>query len=238
MDNTFSQLITTFILTGGIGFINYFLLSKMDKITINKNEKEDKVLIILFFTIVNYTIYLIIKSFVIKEATNSSATLIEGISIGLTLFITLICSLTVFPLLINLTGKFIDFTRKNVQHKSVKHNFSPKSKAFDKNKAQEVFIFTLDYINGKRNYVSNGFMSDWSTIDEYQNQLTLTPSSFEGIYNDYTEDDIVKQMNTAQDNGHDTLIYIDINQKLIYYIIYHENIATSEVVSEKLDEFV
>ena len=222
MDTTFSQLITTFIMTGGIGFINFFLLSKMDKISINKNEKEDKALIILFFTIVNYTIYLIIKSFVIKEVSHLSVTLIEGISIGLTLFVTLICSLTVFPLLISLTEIFIDFTRKNVQHKSVKHSFSPKSMAFDINKAQEIFVFTLEYTDGKRNYVTNGYMSTWSDSEEYKNQFTVTPSQDEGIYNDYTENEVISQMNGYQKDGKKTLIYIDNDQKLIFYIVYHD----------------
>jgi len=38
----------------------------LDKIITNTNEKEDKGLFILFFTIVNFTIYLLFKSLVMN----------------------------------------------------------------------------------------------------------------------------------------------------------------------------
>ena len=66
----FTKMIDLFVLSGGIGFINYFILTKKGTLNIKKDNKEDKTLFILFFSVVNMAIYHLLLSFspVLKKA--------------------------------------------------------------------------------------------------------------------------------------------------------------------------
>lgn len=117
--DTLTSLINQLVTSGGIGFINLFLLIRLDYINFSKENKEDKYLYLLFFSIVNYSIYLLIVE--ISKYFSLPIELHIPVAIFLVLILSIIFTFILWiPLIKILFKKLMTIEEKiNVHHTTV-----------------------------------------------------------------------------------------------------------------------
>ena len=102
--DTLTSLINQLVTSGGIGFINLFLLIRLDYINFSKENKEDKYLYLLFFSIVNYSIYLLIVE--ISKYFSLPIELHIPVAIFLVLILSIIFTFILSPLIFIIISSF------------------------------------------------------------------------------------------------------------------------------------
>lgn len=213
MDENYFNLITAFVTAGGLGFINFYILDKLDIIKIKKNEKEDKALFILFFSIINYSMYLFFSSNIVLSKISKNELLLESAkSIIFTVCITVFLSMTIFPLLAKFLFKAINHVRVEWLKKSRVENANPRDLVFNSKVPLFVYIFDLD---GK--FVAEGYLKHWSTDADNLNQISLTAPNIPT--NDTIED--VRKLFSSEDDESELKspkLLMDLKNKYQYFI--------------------
>lgn len=206
-------------------------LLRMDVLKIQKNEKEDKVLFILFFSLVNLGLYLLItfglttlQKFLLDkhhwEVINNKMLLL-GLSILVSVVVCYGLSLWLYPLVAKLINKSINSKRKN-DGKAEINSPSPRSITFNRNMYQEVHIFKLTPQNGKRDFITSGYMDTWTETEGEQGQILLKPmlkGEKGNAVKISTEEEVFEIMNNEYIPDGMTNIYIDKELDMIFYII-------------------
>lgn len=227
----FTKMIDLFVLSGGIGFINYFILTKKGTLNIKKDNKEDKTLFILFFSVVNMAIYHLLLSFspVLKKAIMRVEFLgfidniyfYRAIAIIATLGISIFMSLYIYPMSAKVINNKINKTRIDNEGKTLVNQYPPRTMTLDKNQRIEAFIFSLSKSDGERQYIANGFIDTWSDNIDDRKQLTLYPRTNDYKTKIFTENEVLEIINNEEIPDNSTRIYIDKDLDMIFYLIYY-----------------
>lgn len=227
----FTKFIDTFIMSGGIGFISYFILSRKGSLNIRKEDKEDKALFIIFFSVVNMGIYLFsmfcipqLLSYVYKydqlKLLNNTY-LFRALAIGLTVVVSIYLSLNLYQKLWESLEKKINKARIKERKASI-YSHSPRVDALDKDYIIEVFAFTLNRINGQRDYISNGFIDSWSDIIDDRKQIILYTRQNNYKTRVFKEEEVLEIINSENVPENMARIYIDKDLDMILYLLYIE----------------
>lgn len=211
----FIILISAFITSGGAGFLNFSILSKLDAIKLKPDEKTEKNLYIMLFSILNFAVFINILG--PDQIGNTEiielSTLAVIKAISLTLLISIVTSLTVLPFVFLGITKAINHIRKNWLHLATISNKDPKELLFSKQEYILVYIFTLS----DNKFVDKGYLEHWGSEDIGNKQLSLTPPA------DYTDIEIetVRDLYINNEESMNTKLLIDAENNLKYFIFYN-----------------
>lgn len=210
-----NALISSFVVAGGLGFINYVILEKLGIIKSEKNKSDEKLLIILFFSIVNYVIFLLIFAFPTTETKVKSFIILLAIGILGTLSLSIVLSFTLYPLLAKFFNMFVNWFRTVILKKVKTSNQTPKESLFCLNTVL-TFIYIFDF---DKNKMGEGYLDGWINDNELNHQISLNPAEKPtGLNFDDVEDLICKIEYTDPDLQPRHLI--DFDEKVHYFIVY------------------
>lgn len=213
MYNNFFLLLSAFFTAGSLGFINYFILEKLNILIFQKSNENDKKHFLLFFSLLNYAIYLLIY-LLLKKITNLGELSNISVSIFLTLSLTILLSLFIFPYVAEKFSDLLNSFRKNSNLSELEHN-SPRDLMFDNKKMQSVFIFDFD-----KNLISSGYLEYRSDQSDYY-EIILIPFDGKPRLDDYDKVEEYFQSDNGQENN--PRILLDFEKKIQYFIIDGNN---------------
>lgn len=216
----FNMLLTSFVSAGGLGFINFIILEKLEIIRQDKEKKDEKILYVLFFSIINYALFLLLFSF--PDEGLAITDFIRQLSFGimLTVLTSMILSFSVYPLLAKGLKESINIFRIKILKKPKVDNQTPKERLFSKGDVSTfVYIFDFD-----KNSIGEGYLEGWITDIEKKNQVSLVAP---GEINQYSYEQVEKMFN-EQDNDPEpntTRHLIDFDNRLHYFLFYQSNLS-------------
>lgn len=136
-----TSLISSLIVSGSLGYLNYNILTKLDVVDFYKDNKDDKRYFVIMLGGINYLLYLVTASF-IPHAQQGNYLAI-AITMFLVLLISVILDFTVFPW----SKKFINWLISKVRNRSGLPDFDVKSTQeffFNSNEPQKIYIYDFD----------------------------------------------------------------------------------------------
>lgn len=204
--DTLTFLVNSLIAAGGIGFINIFILLRLDRINFTKDNKEDKTLFLIFFSIINYSLYLLFIE-LLSHLLNNRILLIS-LCILLTLIASIILSVFIWLPISKMIISKINQTRKKEQLSSYDSR-SIKKMAFSFTTNKPIYIFDFD------NRLIFSGMSGWfSDLDGADLEFLMTP------FNEKSELDCYEKLiDFIQSEEVDSDIYVNADKKLKIIII-------------------
>lgn len=128
------DMLVSFILAGGLGYINYFILDNLGVIQGETGNTEEKRFALIFFTIIDILIFQFIKNNIFSNYV---------IVIFISLLVTLLFSFTVYKWMIELMYKVINFIRQK-NNLGMTSNKNTKSNIFNKNRVLFAYVFDLN----------------------------------------------------------------------------------------------
>lgn len=206
MDNAL-LLITAIISSGGLGFINFYILRKLNRISINSKDKDEKKIILLLFSSINYLIYLVV-AFFLKSIISDEIGL-AAVSFTLTIIITIFLSLFIFPHIIYA----LSWITNKLRRQDGKNDISSET-VHDK--------FFQNYSNNKNMYIFNleGHLIFKGT--PYQFSLS-TDENFEFLATYFYEESVTKDYDELVEYARlknidiDILVNIDKKIKIVIF---------------------
>lgn len=168
MDINFTLLLTALLTAGSLGFINYFILKKIGVLIFRKSNEQDKRHYLLFFSLLNYIIYLLIYLLVKSQFTAIGELLIISISVIFTLLITLFLSMKIFPAIADKFNNLLNYLRESKGMSKIEHR-SPRDIALSDSNSKSVFIFDFN-----KSLISSGYLDNYSNESDYY-EITLVP---------------------------------------------------------------
>ena len=208
-DNNLTELFTMFLTVGGLGFVNYFILSRLDKINVNKHNKEDKPLFLIFFSLMNYVFYLIILYMVDSYLPINNEYLILATSIALTLIVTVLTTFIVYSPLSSKMQKAVNKARGNSGMSSY-DSLTVKKRVFNFSGSRMIFIYDLN-----NNLIDCGHSGWLSELEDDDFELSLYPFTEKSTILEY--DDVIDYINK---NGKASEVYINIDKNVKIIVIY------------------
>lgn len=210
MDDNFTLLVTALLTAGSLGFINYFVLKKIGILIFRKSNEQDKRHFLVFFSLLNYIIYLLIYLFVKKLPTDIGELFDISISVIFTLLITLILSIFVFPLIANKFNKLLNYIRQSNGMSIIEHR-SPRDIALIDSNSKSVFIFDFNNL-----LISSGYLENYSNDSDYY-EIILVPFDEKPYLDNFEKVKAYSESNDADKK--DIKILLDFEKKLQYFII-------------------
>ena len=126
------KIVVPFILSGGLGYINYIILSLLGTINITKKNTEEKKVYLIFFSILNILIF-----YVLNRHFNDYL-----ISFIFTIIITIVFSFTLYEFMFKWLFKLLNFCRKNKELGEIQ-NREIENILFDKNRVLFAYVYDL-----------------------------------------------------------------------------------------------
>jgi hypothetical protein len=209
MDTNLTELFSLFLTAGGLGFVNYFLLSRLDKINISKHNKEDKPLFLILFSLVNYALYLVSVYLIEDLLKVNNRYLSMFFSIILTLVVTIILTFTLFSYLSSAIQNKINVKRGKVK-KSSYDSLTVKQKIFNYSNSRIIYIYDLN-----NNLIDCGFSSWFSSIEDDDFELSIYPFNKKNTL--LTYQDVMDHINK---NNKESDLYINIDKNIKIIVIH------------------
>lgn len=126
------KIVVPFILSGGLGYINYIILSLLGTINVTKKNTEEKRVYLIFFSILNILIF-----YVLNRHFNDYL-----ISFIFTIIITIVFSFTLYEFMFKWLFKLLNYCRKNKELGEIQ-NREIENILFDKNRVLFAYIYDL-----------------------------------------------------------------------------------------------
>lgn len=136
-----TSLVSSLIVSGSLGYLNYNILTKLDVVDFYKDNKDDKRYFVIMLGGINYLLYLVTASF-IPHAQQGNYLAI-AITMLLVLLISVVLDFTIFPC----SKKFINWLILKVRNRSGLPDFDIKSAQeffFNSNEPQKIYIYDFD----------------------------------------------------------------------------------------------
>lgn len=206
----YQSIISSLIISGALGIFNYTLLVNLGSIS-SYADKSDRNIMYIIFSILNYSIFLIIRSFFY-----SIKSLPRQLDLGFSIVLTIVIS---FILTLYGVSNLITFYKHKNNNSRVAKKLAeattkiPIEAAFDCNDIMLVYIFDFD-----NKFITSGYLQNFSTESGLANQFLLEPQE-DMDRKELNENDVLEKMNSAF-NSHKTKIFLDSQARLKYYIIY------------------
>lgn len=213
---TIATLVTSLILSGGLGYINYYILQSIGCIQISKSNKEEKSFVLILFSLINIIIFFIIKLILTCFIRNLILLMIASLTIAILL--TLILSFTYFKWVIDFLNKQINKFRRNIDLGEIS-NKSVRSLLFDKN--MPVFAYAFDLKDNT--YLVHGCLGWSNESPESDFEFEIVPvHNLEKIT--FEEGIQMSKENT------DASIYVNVSKNIkIILLPEQKNITSSQV---------
>ena len=126
------KIVVPFILSGGLGYINYIILSLLGTINITKKNTEEKKVYLIFFSILNILIF-----YVLNRHFNDYL-----VSFIFTIIITIVFSFTLYEFMFKWLFKLLNYCRKNKELGEIQ-NREIENILFDKNRVLFAYVYDL-----------------------------------------------------------------------------------------------
>lgn len=126
------KIVVPFILSGGLGYINYIILSLLGTINVTKKNTEEKRVYLIFFSILNILIF-----YVLNRHLNDYL-----ISFIFTIIITIVFSFTLYEFMFKWLFKLLNYCRKNKELGEIQ-NREIENILFDKNRVLFAYVYDL-----------------------------------------------------------------------------------------------
>ena len=126
------KIVVPFILSGGLGYINYIILSLLGTINVTKKNTEEKRVYLIFFSILNILIF-----YVLNRHFNDYL-----ISFIFTIIITIVFSFTLYEFMFKWLFKLLNYCRKNKELGEIQ-NREIENILFDKNRVLFAYVYDL-----------------------------------------------------------------------------------------------
>lgn len=201
-----NNLINSLITAGGLGFINLLILMRIDKINFSSNNKEDKAICLIFFSIVNYGLFLLMLEIFKFLSINKSIQI--PLSIISVIIISILLTFFVIPPLSNLFSKSINNQRKKEQL-SIYDSRPIKKIAFNFKINKAIYIFDFE-----NNLISSGMSGYFSNSDDIDFEIILSPFNEVSELNDYN-----KLISYISSPDVESDIYLNIDKKIKIIIL-------------------
>ena len=126
------KIVVPFILSGGLGYINYIILSLLGTINVTKKNTEEKKVYLIFFSILNILIF-----YVLNRHFNDYL-----INFIFTIIITIVFSFTLYEFMFKWLFKLLNYCRKNKELGEIQ-NREIENILFDKNRVLFAYVYDL-----------------------------------------------------------------------------------------------
>lgn len=142
MDEVVTAVISSLVVSGSLGYVNYVLLERLGIISFDKSSNDEKKMVLLAFAALNYGLYLWVASYISGAANGNykSIAIVIVIVAGLDILLT--------PTLIagGIVGAkhVINWIREKILKKSHVDSVLTRNDFFNTNKRQEIYIFDFD----------------------------------------------------------------------------------------------
>lgn len=215
-----NTLVASFSAAGGLGFINFIILEKLDIIRNDKEKHDDKKFFVLFFSIINYVVFLLIFSFPKEQLLIREFVTKLSMGILLTLFVSVVFSFTIYPVIAKLLLMLINLFRKKILSRGAVDNQTPRESLFSRGDVS-TFVYIFDF---EKNRVAEGYLEGWIDDLEKQNQVVVTAP---GTLTKYTYEQVEALFNDLDNDPEPetTKHLIDIDNKLHYFVFYQSNLS-------------
>jgi len=207
------NLIIGMLASGALGYINYNSLASRGLIS-SFEDKNDKNSTIIIYSIIDLAIYLFVNVCVskwIKVPLLNISISIAVAFIVLYLFMKFL-SPTIYKKMFSRTNKYRN--DKGLTSQSV---FTPREQAFERESNMKIYMYDFS-----GNLINYGWLKGVSESIVLDHEILLSPN---GDKEDISESEIQDIMNAQAFNPshgiEDTSIYIDLKNKIKYYIIYY-----------------
>jgi hypothetical protein len=195
------SIISLLVTSGCFGYLNYSILEKFDAISYSSNFSDEKKLVILFFSGLNFFLYLWINTYF---GTSQKGIVI---TIGIVLLfdilgtVIIICPLIAF-------GKFtLNLIRSGLLGKSKIDTRSTRDFVFNSDKYQRVYIFDFD-----NKLIAAGWLDYQQASSNNYFDISLMPL-------DEPETDIDFQLITKYASKTESRVLVDFEKQVKLYII-------------------
>ena len=204
-------LLISFLASGGLGYINYYILSSIDLINFDENDSEEKKLSLLLFSIINFIILLSFINYFGYEKDVLIKSLIYSFLI--TIILTTILSFTLYVIIIKFI-KWLITRYRNEKGKSTISNLTVKEQLFDEDIAKPVFIFDLR----THKLLNSGFIGAFNINPKKDYELEVFPFPEKTDLNTY--EDLCEY---SIKNSKDVVVYINADKELLIFLIKNIN---------------
>lgn len=206
-----TSLLSSLIVSGCLGYLNYSILEKLGTISFHKNSQDEKRMLLLMFSALNYGMYLAVASFV-KGAEEGNYN-----AIAFSILIVIVLDILLTPILSPIISCFkcvLDFYRYKLLKKGKINTEKVRSEFFQSDKAQDVYIFDFD-----KNLITCGYFYLSSSTDWEYFDLSLVPF-YDVLENQITYEDVLKK---TLDESVQSKVLIDFEKRI--KIIKFESIS-------------
>lgn len=203
-----TSLVSSLIVSGSFGYLNYLILDKLGEVNFNKNTKDEKAMILLLFSALNYSLYLIIGSFSWFQGAQTGDYKSIAIIIFLIALIDIIGTIYICaPLIVKFNEKINNIREK--KHKGPLDSIGNREDFFESDKIQCIYIY--DFSN---HLISCGYYNyDSPSIGEY---FDISLGSFYSTNEEQVEYSKVLQSAEETDGSK---VFIDFEKKIKIYNI-------------------
>lgn len=201
-------LVTSLITAGGLGYANYFILSRLNVLTVYESSKDDKKLIMLFFSLLNYWLYLVCYSLV-KHVFNSIL-IINIISIALTFIVTVWLSIYILPKIMDKMKDKLNEVRRGSGKNDTFSETVHDGYFNEYNENKPTYVYDLQ---GK--LIFKGYSYRWSNSKEKELEFLAVPFNSETPNESY--DEMIESIEKNQTEV-DIIVNIDKNIKTIIFL--------------------
>ncbi|HCD07694.1 MAG TPA: hypothetical protein DEQ50_05420 [Lactobacillus sp.] len=207
------NIIIGMLASGALGYINYSMLVSNGLVSSFENN-NDKHSTIIIYSIIDLAIYLLINVII------SIWIKIPLLNISLSIIITFLTvyefmkyvSPKIYQTMLSKTNKYRN--NENLTSQSV---YTPREQAFEQDYNMKVYIYDFS-----GNLINYGWLKGVSESIELDHEILLTPNGQkEDISESELQDIMDYQTYKPSDEIEGTNIYIDLKNKIKYYIIYY-----------------
>lgn len=188
------------------GYFTYFLIKSNDILVFSSAKKEEKLAMVSFLSLINWSIYWLIEKIIISKFPHMNFEATTLISFLCTFLIVLFLGLLILPRIISYLFGIIN----NRREKDGKLRFTRKplrDSAFDHEHPQYLYIFGFD-----GSYIASGYLNIYQyNTDEYNELLLYAPKKPE-------ERKTIEKVEELYKNN-DVNIFLDYEKKVKIYIV-------------------
>jgi len=174
-----TSLISSLIVSGSLGYLNFVILLKQGTINYYKNNNDEKKILLAFLGGVNYFLYLLVGSF------NSKVKQGDYLAISKNIFwvalINIVMSFVVIPLIVWIANGLINKIR-TIKGIGEIDTVSANDYFFQSSEVQRVYVFNL-----KNELITCGYLEYSPSTDFSENSLVLIPFDKEDYEKNYAE---------------------------------------------------
>lgn len=201
-------------ITAGIpGFMSYVYLSKIGILQYNKDEKDEKIIVLTILSFLNigvtyYVFRLLFKIDPITELTWTKVPILFGIGIIVTIVMTLI-----YERVIDFFAKKLKESRLN-KNKAIKNNKNIYDHVLRKSEDKNIFVYIFNF---KNEFIESGY---FYFLDDLEGKLRLGLSTNTCHTKEaFTISGVLKDFNEEADPDKKEII-IDVDNQLKLFLFY------------------